>query len=166
MRMNPQDLPFFHSDMSIEEIGEEGNRYIRTVWKSLYDSMHEELTKAFLEIEDAAYALYLNQLMPPLFNRLMEAGFKAMGPVEDQDFVIGQCLIFRNSLEKWGSEENRSRIFWNVIHRKGTQPFGTLLTEIPHSHLKFDIPEAPMLYTLRESVKDRILLGIRHIKDK
>ncbi|MGG3453754.1 hypothetical protein D3C81_1050090 [compost metagenome] len=164
--MNPQDLPLFHPDMSIEEIGEEGNRYIGTVWKSLYDSMHEELTKAFLEIEDAAYALYLNQLMPPLFNRLMETGFEVIAPVEEDDFVIGQCLIFRNSLEKWGSEENRSRIFWNVIHRKGTLPLGTLLTEIPHSHLKFDIPETPKLYTLRESIKDRILHGIRHIKDK
>lgn len=155
----------FRQDMTIEEIGKEGNRYITSVWKSLHDSMHEQLTAAFREIEDAAYGLYLDQLMPKLFDYLADIGFEAMEPLEENDFVIGKCLIFRNSLEKWGSEENRSRIFWNVIRHKHGQPVGTLLTEIPHSHLKFDIPSAPVLYTLRETVKEQIVQGIRKIKE-
>jgi len=160
-----QPLPQFRNTMSIEEIGNEGNRYIDSIWHSIYDSMYEELTNAFREIEDAAYRLYLDQLMPPLFKCLEEAGFVAMEPLEENDFVIGQCLLFRNSLEQWGSESNRSRIFWNVIRRADGQIVGTLLTEIPHSHLKFDIPSAPVLYTLSESDKAGIKQGIRRIKE-
>lgn len=162
--MKAQQLPQFRYAMSIEEIGNEGNRYIDSIWYSLYESMYEELTNAFHEIEDAAYGMYLDRLMTPLFECLEEAGFVAMEPVEENDFIIGQCLLFRNSLEKWGSENNRSRIFWNVVRRTDGDIVGTLLTEIPHSHLKFDIPSAPVLYTLKECDRGRIMQGIRQIK--
>lgn len=158
--------PGFRYDMTIEDIGVAGNQYIELVWKSVYDSMHDQLTIAFREIEDAAYGLYLDQLMPTLFDSLEESGFEAVEPLKEDDFVIGKCLLFRNSLEKWGTEEKRSRIFWNVIRRKNSQqPIGTLLTEIPHSHLKFDIPVAPVLYSLREWEREQIAQGIRRIKE-
>lgn len=160
-----KQFPTFQHDMTIEQIGEVGNRYIESEWRSLYESMHEQLSAAFLEIEDAVYGLYLNQLMPTIFDRLEDAGFITKETLVENDFVIGKCLIFRNSLEKWGSEENRSRIFWNVIRNKQDQPIGTLLTEIPHSHMKFDIPSAPLLYSLRESDKNEIVKGIRQIKE-
>ncbi|MGG3311149.1 DUF6022 family protein [Paenibacillus lautus] len=158
--------PVFRYDMTIEEIGGAGNQYIESVWKTLYDSMLDELTIAFREIEDAAYGLYLDQLMPVIFDSLEDAGFEATEPLKEHDFVIGRCLLFRNSLEKWGTEENRSRIFWNVIRSKNSQqPIGTLLTEIPHSHLKFDIPMAPVLYSLSEHEREQIARGIRRIKE-
>lgn len=158
--------PVFRNDMFIEEICEAGNRYIESVWKTLYVSMHDQLTIAFREIEDAAYGLYLDQLMPALFDSLEDAGFEATEPLKEGDFVIGKCLLFRNSLEKWGTEENRSRVFWNVIRSKNSQqPLGTLLTEIPHSHLKFDIPMAPVLYSLIECEREQIAQGIRRIKE-
>ncbi|WP_068775047.1 DUF6022 family protein [Paenibacillus sp. FJAT-26967] len=157
--------PVFHYNMTIEEIGQAGNQYIESAWKPLYDSMHDQLTAAFHEIEDAAYGLYLDQLMPALFDGLKDAGFEAMEPLEDNDFIIGKCLLFRNSLEKWGTEENRSRIFWSVIRNKQSQqPIGTLLTEIPHSHLKFEIPTAPVLYSLKMNKKEQIVQEIRRIK--
>ncbi len=111
-----KQFPNFHQDMTIKEIGEEANRYIESEWKPLYDSMHKDLTAAFAEIEDAAYGLYLDELMPTIFEELESAGFSAMVKLEENDFVIAKRLIFRNSLEKWGTEDNRSRIFWNVIH--------------------------------------------------
>lgn len=158
--------PVFRNNMMIEEIGEAGNQYIESVWRTVYDSMFEQLTAAFREIEDAAYGLYLDQLMPALFDSLEETGFEATEPLKEDDFVIGKCLVFRNSLEKWGTEDNRSRIFWNVIRRKDNQqPVGTLLTEIPHSHLKFDIPRAPVLYALKECERGQISQGIRRIKE-
>ncbi|MGO4789107.1 DUF6022 family protein [Paenibacillus sp. 2KB_20] len=158
--------PVFRYDMTIEEIGGAGNQYIESVWKTLYDLMLDELTIAFREIEDAAYGLYLDQLMPVIFDSLEDAGFEATEPLKEHDFVIGKCLLFRNSLEKWGTEENRSRIFWNVIRSKNSQqPIGTLLTEIPHSHLKFDIPMAPVLYSLSEHEREQIARGIRRIKE-
>lgn len=158
--------PVFHHDMTIEEICEIGNQYIDLVWKALYDSMLDELTIAFQEIEDAAYGRYLDRLMPALFEGLEDAGFEVTEPLKEDDFVIGNCLLFRNSLEKWGTEDHRSRIFWNVIRSKNSQqPIGTLLTEIPHSHLKFDIPAAPVLYSLREYEREPIAQGIRRIKE-
>lgn len=157
--------PVFRYDMTIEEIAQVGNQYIESAWKPLYDSLHDQLMVAFREIEDAAYGLYLDQLMPVIFDSLEEAGFEVMEPLEDHDFVIGKCLLFRNSLEKWGSEDNRSRLFWNVVRRKESQqPIGTLLTEIPHSHLKFEIPTAPVLFSLREIEREQIVQGIRLIK--
>ncbi|MFS0556565.1 DUF6022 family protein [Brevibacillus sp. 179-C9.3 HS] len=158
-------FPTFQIEMTIEEIGAEGNRYIASEWRSLYESMHEQLTAAFLEIEDAAYGLFLDQLMPAVFDRLVDAGFVVSETLKEDDFVIGKNLIFRNSLEKWGTEDNRSRVFWNVVRNQQGQPIGTLLTEIPHSHLKFDIPQAPVLYTLQESVKEQIVQGIRQLKE-
>lgn len=158
--------PEFRYDMTIKEIGEAGNQYMASAWKPLFDSMHDQLTIAFLEIEDAAYGLYLDKLMPVLFDGLEEAGFEATEPFKEDDFVIGKCLLFRNSLEKWGTEEMRSRIFWNVIRRKNSQqPIGTLLTEIPHSHLKFDIPAPPVLYSLEMWEREQIAQGIRRIKE-
>ncbi|EFM10811.1 conserved hypothetical protein [Paenibacillus curdlanolyticus YK9] len=158
-------FPVFRQDMVIEEISEVANRYIESEWRSLYESMHEQLTAAFAEIEDAAYGLYLDRLMPIIFEQLEDAGFSTMEKLEENDFVIAKRLIFRNSLEKWGAEDNRSRIFWNVIHNKQGNPIGTLLTEIPHSHLKFDIPSAPVIYALQETVKERIVLGLRSMKE-
>lgn len=157
--------PAFRKDMTIEEIGQAGNQYMDSSWKPIYDSMHEQLTIAFLEIEDAAYGLYLDRLMPALFDGLEEAGFEATEPPKEDDFVIGKCLLFRNSLEKWGTEDQRSRIFWNVIRRKDSrEPIGTLLTEIPHSHLKFDIPAPPVLYSLDAWEREQIAQEIRRIK--
>ncbi|SDD17234.1 hypothetical protein SAMN02799630_02313 [Paenibacillus sp. UNCCL117] len=160
-----KEFPIFRQDMAIEEIREVANRYIDSEWKSLYESMYEQLTAAFVEIEDAAYGLYLDQLMPFIFEQLEDAGFSAMEKLEENDFVIAKRLVFRNSLEKWGTEDNRSRIFWNVIHDKQGSPIGTLLTEIPHSHLKFDIPSAPVVYALRETIKEQVVQGIRRIKE-
>ncbi|MCG7379810.1 DUF6022 family protein [Paenibacillus sp. ACRSA] len=158
--------PLFQQDMTIEKISEVGNMYIESVWKQLYDDMHEQLSVAFLEIEDAAYGLYLDQLMPALFEFLEDAGFEAAEPLEEEDFIIGKCLLFRNSIEKWGTENNRSRVFWNVLRSKiSHQPIGALLTEIPHSHLKFEIPTAPLLHSLQVCEREQIVQGIRRIKE-
>lgn len=162
--MNNQ-FPKFSTDMTIQQIGEAANRYIESQWKPLYEAMHKDLTAAFAEIEDAAYGLYLDGLMPAIFEQLESAGYSAMEKLEENDFVIAKCLIFRNSLEKWGTEANRSRIFWNAIRDRQGNPVGTLLTEIPHSHLKFDIPSAPVVYSLPEVLKEKIVQGIREIKN-
>ncbi|MBB6632923.1 DUF6022 family protein [Cohnella thailandensis] len=160
-----QQLPNFRQGMTIQEISEAANRYIESEWKILYESMHHELTVAFEEMEDAAYGLYLDRLLPPVFDRLEAAGFSLEEKLEENDFVIARRLIFRNSLEKWGVEDNRSRIFWNVLRDRDGHPIGSLLTEIPHSHLKFDIPSSPIHYALEESGREQIVLGIRRIKE-
>ena len=159
--------PEFASDMSIEAIGEEGNRYVAAVWNPLYVEMHEQLTQAFQEIEDGAYGLYLDQLLPPVFDRLEAAGYQMQGAVGEDDFIIAKCLNFSESLEKtkWGTEENQSRLFWNIVRNERNEPIGTLLTELAHSHLKFDIPTPPQFYTLAQTDRKGIIAGIRRIKE-
>ncbi|MFC4776005.1 DUF6022 family protein [Paenibacillus sp. GCM10023252] len=159
-------IPMFSQNMVIEQLSEAANRYIASEWRTLFESMYDQLAAAFAEIEDAAYGLYLDQLMPYLFEQLEDAGFSATEKLEENDFVIGKRLVFRNSLERWGAEDHRSRVFWNVIHDKQGNPIGTLLTEIPHSHLRFDIPSAPVVYALREVLKEQIVQGIRKIKEQ
>ncbi|MDG0792276.1 DUF6022 family protein [Cohnella ginsengisoli] len=39
------------------------------------------------------------------------------------------------------------------------------MTEIPHSHLKFDIPAPPVLYSLEAWEREPIAQGIRRIKE-
>ncbi|MFD0587198.1 DUF6022 family protein [Paenibacillus sp. GCM10027627] len=162
--MTIKNSPVFRNDMTIEELSQEANRYLETEWKSLYEVMYDELAAAFAEIEDAAYGLYLDRIMPPIFDQLEEAGFNTMEELKEHDFVIGKRLIFRNSLEKWGTEDNRSRMFWNVVRNLEGQPIGTLLTEIPHSHLGFDIPSAPVVYSVKVSEKGLIVEEMRRIK--
>ncbi|MED1793269.1 DUF6022 family protein [Brevibacillus nitrificans] len=161
-----KSIPTFRGDMTIEEIGAEGNRYLASAWRGVYESMHESLTDAFREIEDAAYGLFLDQLMPVVFEQLEAAGFVVSENVKEDDFVIAKRLIFRNSLEKWGSEENRSRVFWNVVRNQQGLPIGTLLTDIPHSHIKFDVPSAPVVYTLQATEPQQIRQGIRQLKEQ
>lgn len=161
-----KSIPTFRGDMTIEEIGAESNRYLASAWRGVYESMHESLTAAFREIEDAAYGLFLDQLMPVVFEQLEAAGFVVSENVKEDDFVIAKRLIFRNSLEKWGSEENRSRVFWNVVRNQQGLPIGTLLTDIPHSHIKFDVPSAPVVYTLQDTEPQQIRQGIRQLKEQ
>ena len=159
--------PKFVSDMSIEAIGREGNRYVAAAWNPLYVEMHEQLMQAFQEIKDGAYGLYLDQLLPPVFDRLQAAGYQTQGAVGEDDFIIGKCLNFRDSLEKvkWGTAENQSRLFWNIVRNERDEPIGTLVTELAHSHLNFDIPAQPRFHSLAQTDRKSIIAGIRRIKE-
>lgn len=143
----------FEQGMTIKAIGTVCGEYLEKEWQPLYESMHEALTAAFAEIEDAAYGQYLDRLMPPLFVALEQAGYAFADEVREDDFVVGGRLLFRQSLEKWGTEDNRSRVFWNVIRDADDRTIGTLLTEIPHSHLSFDIPRGPRVFAIAEATK-------------
>ncbi|MEK3731626.1 MULTISPECIES: DUF6022 family protein [Paenibacillus] len=155
----------FEQGMTIEAIGTACGEYVEMEWRPLYESMHEALTAAFAEIEDAAYGQYLDRLMPPLFEALEQAGYAFTDDVREDDFVIGGRLLFRQSLEKWGTEDNRSRVFWNVIRDADDRTIGTVLTEIPHSHLKFDIPRGPRVLAIAETTKSGITERIRALME-
>ena len=155
----------FEQGMTIEAIGATCGEYLEKEWRPLYESMHEALTAAFAEIEDAAYGQYLDRLMPPLFDALEQAGYAFTAEVREDDFVIGGRLLFRQSLEKWGTEDNRSRVFWNVIRDADGRTIGTLLTETPHSHLTFDIPRGPRVFAIAETTKSEIAGRIRALME-
>jgi hypothetical protein len=160
-----EGLLTFSPAMSIEEIGVLCKKYIAAEWRKLYENMYAGLAAAFPEIEDATYGVYLDKRVPPIFEALEKSGFVTSGEITDNDFIIGRCLVFRNSLEKWGTEVERSRVFWTVVKNEENIPIGTLLTDIRHSHHKFDIPSAPQICVLKETNKEKIITGIRRMKE-
>ena len=160
--------PEFVSGMSIEAIGHESNRYLAAVWKPLDVAMHAQLTEAFRDIEDGAYGLYLDQLLPPVFDQLEAAGYQVQGVVGKDDFIIGKRLNFSDSLEKakWGTEEHQSRLFWNIVRNARDEPIGALITELAHSHVTFDIPAPPRCHILPQTDRKSIIAGIGRIKEQ
>lgn len=152
-------------DLSIKKIGELLETYITTKWKKVLEENFDELSKAFPELEDATYGLYLDKLMPPMFEALEKTGFTTLGDVKESDFIIGKSLNFSNSMEKWGPEDNRSRVFWIVVKDQQKKPIGTLLFDFFHSHIHFEVPSAPQIFALEETSKENIILAIRRMKE-
>nr|WP_238933661.1 DUF6022 family protein [Brevibacillus choshinensis] len=85
-----------------------------------------------------------------------------MDAAKDDDFVIADCLLFRNSLEKaeWGSPGHEMRIFWIVLANHQDEPIGTLVMEFPHSHIQFDIPDRPRIFAFEETERKEIVARI------
>ncbi|XBM34737.1 DUF6022 family protein [Bacillus licheniformis] len=65
----------FRPGMSIKEIGEQLQGYIAANWKQTLDDHREALLKVFPELEDATYGVYLDHLLPPVFESLEQSGF-------------------------------------------------------------------------------------------
>lgn len=155
----------FRQGMTIKEIGEQMQSYVTAHWKKTLDDHQEAFLKAFPEMEDATYGLYLDKLLPPVFESLEQSGFITIQDPRKGDFFIGKGLNFRHSMEKWGAENCRSRVFWAVIGDQQQKPIGTLLFDFFHSHAGFDVPLAPQIYTLEETARDRIVAAVKQIKE-
>jgi len=154
----------FQSNMSAQQIGEVLETYVATHWKKVLEENYEELTKAFPELEDATYGLYLDKLMPPVFEELENAGYTTLGEVKESDFIIGKSLNFSNSMEKWGTEDNRSRVFWMVLKDTQKNQIGTILFDFFHSHIEFEIPSAPQISVIEETTREQIMEAIKQMK--
>ncbi|MFN2744302.1 MULTISPECIES: DUF6022 family protein [Bacillus] len=154
----------FRQDMSMKEIGEQVQSYVDAHWKQTLEDHRDEFLKAFPELEDATYGLYLDKLLPPVFASLEQSGFTMIQTAKKGDFFIGKGLNFRQSMEKWGAENCRSRVFWTVIGDQQQHPVGTLLFDFYHSHAGFDVPLAPKIDTLEETAREPIVAAIKQIK--
>ncbi|MFC8149901.1 DUF6022 family protein [Bacillus paralicheniformis] len=162
----------FRPDMSIKEIGEQVQSYVAANWKQTLDDHREALLKVFPELEDATYGVYLDHLLPPVFESLEQSGFTTIQDagkgdffIGKGDFFIGKGLNFRQSMEKWGADDCRSRVFWAVISDQQQQPAGTLLFDFFHSHAGFDVPLPPQIYILEETERARIVAYVKQIKE-
>ncbi|MCY8348984.1 DUF6022 family protein [Bacillus haynesii] len=155
----------FRPGMSIKEIGEQVQDYIAANWKQTLDDHRDALLKVFPELEDATYGVYLDHLLPPVFESLEQSGFTTIQDAGKGNFFIGKGLNFRQSMEKWGADNCRSRVFWVVISDQQKKHAGTLLFDFYHSHAGFDVPLSPQIYTLEETERDRIVAHMKQIKE-
>ena len=76
----------FRPGMSIKEIGEQLQGYIAANWKQTLDDHREALLKVFPELEDATYGVYLDHLLPPVFESLEQSGFTTIQNAGKGDF--------------------------------------------------------------------------------
>jgi len=157
----------FNQSMTIFEVGEVFSNYVNKQWENILDKNLAELAALFPEFEDATYGMYLDKLLPPIWKDLEKCGFQLAEELREDDFVIAGCLNFRHSIEKakWGSPNHEKRIFWIVIKNSQGNKIGTLLFELPHSHVQFDIPAKPKFIPFESSETDEIKSLILSIND-
>lgn len=145
--------------MTIYELGEVFFTYMKEHWEDVLNSNNRELEQLFPEYEDATYGMYLDKLIPPIWKVIKEKGYRPAEKTKQDDFIIGECLNFRNSLEKvkWGTPDYEKRVFWIVIENQYKDMIGTLLFELSHSHIKFNLPSPPRILPLEEIKREEII---------
>lgn len=154
-------------EMTIDELGEMLSTYINEYWIEVLNRNIKELEQLFPKYEDATYGMYLDKLIPPIWKRLKEKGFRSIEKTKEDDFVIGECLHFRNSMEKakWGTPHHEKRVFWIVIENQHKEKIGTLLFELSHSHIEFNLPAPPRFLPLEESKREEIIKKIIQLEE-
>ncbi|WP_246861000.1 DUF6022 family protein [Bacillus sp. REN3] len=154
-------------NMKINELGEVLFTYIKEHWKEVLNKNIKELKQLFPEYEDATYGMYLDKLIPPIWKLIKENGFRSIEITKEDDFVIGECLHFRNSIEKanWGKPHHEKRVFWIVIENQNKDKIGTLLFELSHSHIEFNLPAAPRFLSLEEIKREEIIKKIIQLEE-
>lgn len=112
--------------------------------------------------------MYLDKLIPQVWNELDKNGFHSAEEVKENDFVIAGCLNFRNSIEKakWGTPDNEMRVFWIVIQNKQKNKIGTIIFEISHSHVQFDLPAPPTITAFAGIERKEITAKIHQLKER
>ncbi|MFT9847795.1 DUF6022 family protein [Aneurinibacillus sp. REN35] len=155
-------------EMNIHELGNVASDYIQKKWRPVLAQHRDELITLFPEYEDATYGMYLDKLLPPMWEEFQRNGFTTAEATKEGDFVIADCLHFRNSLEKakWGTPEHEIRVFWIVIENERNERIGTLLFELSHSHVAFDIPAAPTFFVCEGIEHNAIVEKIRQLKEE
>ncbi|NEW07646.1 hypothetical protein GK047_16720 [Paenibacillus sp. SYP-B3998] len=155
----------FDPSMSMKELGGCIENYVSTNWKKALEENMEEFIRVFPELEDSTYGLYFEKLMPPVFEALEKAGFTTLRDAKETDYIIAKGFNFRNSMEKWGPEDHRSRVFWFVIEDQQQNEIGTLIFDFFHSHTLFDVPSVPQVSVLEVTSRKDIIAAIERMKE-
>ncbi|KHF41252.1 DUF6022 family protein [Halalkalibacter okhensis] len=157
-----------HPNMTIEEVGQAGTHYLNDHWKAVLKEHAPELEKLFPEYEDATYGMYLDKLIPPIWQELQQNGYQSADETKENDFIIAGCFNFNNSLEKakWGTPAHETRIFWIVLKDQHEEQIGTLLFELSHSHVEFALPAPPKFMVFSGTERNEIMEEIRKLKEE
>lgn len=126
------------------------NQYLSEKWNGIFAENEEELAAMFAEYGDRAYGAYVQKLMAPVCEPLLDAGFQ-----------IRPGFHLSDSIEQWGPPEERERCAWYVIAKDG-DPIGTAVLQFYHSHTRFHLPQPPRFFALEETGRDEILNALSH----
>ncbi len=96
---------------------------------------------------DRAYGIYCFNLFKPLQERLEQA------EILPKPMLPGS---FSQSVEQWGSWENRERRFWSLLERKDGKRLGAIITRFYHDHTRLRLPKKPDIIALTEVDEEAI----------
>ena len=135
-------------ESSIELIAEQTRLHIDKNWEFVLSEYSARLLKAYEEIGDGAYGLYLDYLFKPVYKQLKKSGFSVLPKLP------GNLNISR----EWGNadETDQQRWMWSVIRFPDGSDCGTIVVEVYHDHTQFRLPKPPAIrfltFTKREDI--------------
>jgi hypothetical protein len=138
-----------NGQISIQAIAEFLDHYVAGTWEMVLEVNLEELQSVFAKAGDRAYGVYILRFMNPVFEQL-----------KDSNFLVKEGFNLSESIEQWGSPEQRERCAWYVIKRADGASIGTLVLQVFHSHTQFNVPLAPRIFALEETEKEEIIDAI------
>lgn len=106
--------------------------YIDCEWKDVWKQNQSELMDVHKKSGDRAYGIYCFNLFKPLQERLEQA------EILPKPMLPGS---FSQSVEQWGSWENRERRFWSLLERKDGKRLGAIITRFYHDHTRLRLPK-------------------------
>lgn len=111
-------------------------QFVDEHYQQILQSHQQELEELFARVGEPVYARYSQLLFQPVTDELRQAGL-----ICDPAFPG----TFPFSREQWGSQEERERRFWCVLHQSQAKELGTLVTSLFHDHTRFRIPRRPVV---------------------
>jgi hypothetical protein len=113
------------------------------------------LSKAYQEIGDGAYGLYLDFLFKPIYRELKNSGFSV------QPKLPGNLNISR----EWGNadETDQQRWMWSVLKHADGSDCGTIVVEVFHDHTQFRLPKPPAIRFLNLTKRQDIIAELSRI---
>ncbi|MDD9268012.1 DUF6022 family protein [Paenibacillus sp. GCM10023248] len=127
------------------------NYVLNETWQNVLRTEQAELTRMFIEYGDRAYGVYIQHFMSPFFEQLSQ-----------NDLHTRHGFNLADSIENWGPPEERERCAWYVIKKADGTPIGTLVLQIYHSHVNFNVPHAPRAFALEVTEREDILEAISY----
>ncbi|WP_035333755.1 DUF6022 family protein [Dyadobacter crusticola] len=140
---------------NIREIAEQIRLHINNNWKTVLEKHSDRLLRAYEQMGDGAYGLYLDLLFKPVYRQLKDSGFKVMPKLP------GNLNISR----EWGNvdETDQERWMWSVIKFPDKSDCGTIVVEVFHDHTQFRLPKPPAIRFMHLTKKEDIIAELSRI---
>ena len=143
------------AESGIELIAQQTRLHIDKNWAFVLSQHSARLVKAYQEMGDGAYGLYLDFLFKPVYKQLKDCGFSVLPKLP------GNLNISR----EWGNvdETDQQRWMWSVLKFPDGSECGTIVVEVYHDHTQFRLPKPPAIGFLTFTKREDIIAELSRI---
>ena len=140
---------------TIESIADQVRLHINDKWEVIFNEHLAKLSKAYQELGDGAYGLYLDLLFKPIYKQLKNSNFQ----------VLPKLPGNLNSSREWGTadETDQQRWMWSVLKHTNGSDCGTLVVEVFHDHTQFRLPRKPAIRSLIVTEQEEVIAELSRI---